>query len=100
MATREELELELASILEDCHITFVSKYADEIDGLLGLSREEIDAITPGTTDLETYDKLIAVVKDASKKNVSQAELKDRIEFLGGVAVEIAKKAGSLAKLFL
>ena len=36
---------------------FRGKYADEINGLLGLSRAEINAISPGTTDLEVYDRL-------------------------------------------
>ena len=41
---------------------FVGKYRDELDALLGLSKEDIDKITPGTTDLEVYAQLISVVK--------------------------------------
>ena len=93
---REELKKSLARN----RIAFEGKYKNELDSLLGLSREDIDSITPDTTDLETYDQLISVVKEASKHNISQAELKSQIENLGGIAVNISKRIGPLAKLFL
>lgn len=79
---------------------FRGQYAEEINELLGLSREEIDEITPDTTDLLAYDQLIEVVKEASRVNLKQAELVNRIEELGEVAVNIAKKVPSLAALFV
>jgi len=78
---------------------FRGEYADEINGLLGLSRTELDQLTPDATDLETYDRLIEVVKEASRVNVEQAELVNRIETLGDLAVRIAKKVPSLALMF-
>ncbi len=77
---------------------FRGQYADEINGLLGLSRDEIDAITPDSTDLQTYDQLTEVVKEASRVNIEQADLVNRIEAMGEVAVSIAKKVPSLAAL--
>lgn len=100
MSTKEDLEKELQEILKRNHEAFVSKYADEIKQLLGLSREEIDAITPDTTDIETYDQLITVVRESSRQNITKAELKARIEDLGEIAVTIAKKVASLSTLFL
>ena len=96
----EDLERELKEILRRNHDAFVGKYAKEIDELLGLSRAEIDAMIPGTTDLEVYDQLVTVVKEASRRNLSQAELKARIEDLGGIAIAIAKKTAKLTSLFL
>jgi hypothetical protein len=93
---KQQLRLELEAIIKQNREAFEGEYGDEIDGLLGLSRDEIDAITPGVTDLETYAKLIDVVKEASRRNLSQAELKDRIQALGSIGVDIAKKVGSLA----
>ncbi len=81
-------------------IVFNGMYKDEINELLGLSREKIDIITPDTTDLKVYDQLVTVVKLASAANIAQAELKNRIMELGDVAVEIAKKSVKLAKLFI
>jgi len=79
---------------------FEGEFADELDELMGLSREEIDAITPDATDLQEYDRLIAVVKQASRHNLSQAQLVDNIKALGEVAVSIAKKSGKLAALLV
>jgi len=96
----KDLEEELKEILLKNHEAFVGKYAKEIDELLGLSRSEIDAIAPGTTDLEVYDQLVTVVKEASRRNLSQAKLKARIETLGDIAITIAKKSTKLAKFLL
>jgi hypothetical protein len=75
---------------------FKGRYKAEIDGLLGLSRSEVDAISPGVSDVQTYDRLIMVVKEASRVNLAQAELASRIRSLGEVAVSIAKRVPSLA----
>jgi hypothetical protein len=80
-------------------LAFEGEYGEAINGLLGLSREELDKITPDTSDLDTYDQLIAVVKEASADNIAQAELKKLIIELGSVAVSIAKQVPKLAALF-
>ncbi len=74
---------------------FKGLYKNQINALMGLSREEIDAIVPGAHDLEVYDQLITVVKQASVANIEQAELKNRIEDLGAVALKIAGKIPGL-----
>ena len=79
---------------------FEGFYKDELNDLLGLSRDEINEITPDLTDLEVYDKLISVVKEASRKNIRQAQLKAQIEELGNIAIEVAKKVPSLAALLV
>lgn len=86
--------------LEAGRKAFEGKYASEINDLMGLSREEIDAITPGMDDLQAYDQLITVVKLASRHNLSQAQLADNIKALGDVAVAIAKKTKKLAALLV
>jgi hypothetical protein len=95
---KEKMRRELQAIIRKNREAFQGEYADEINALLGLSRETVDAITPDSTDLAEYDRLIEVVKDASRKNLSQAELKVRIRELGDVAVQIAKKVAPLASL--
>ena len=80
--------------------SFNGEYREQIEGLLGLSREEIDRITPGTADLETYDQLITIVKEASASNLHQAELRQQIEKLGEIGIQIAQKVPELAKLFV
>lgn len=51
-------------------LAFEGQYREEIEGLLGLSRKELDRITPDTTDLEIYAQLITVVKEASASNIT------------------------------
>jgi len=77
---------------------FKGKYKDALNELMGLSKSDIDAITPGTTDLETYAQLISIVKEASADNIDQAELKNRIMALGEVGMEIAKRIPALIDL--
>lgn len=96
----EGFEQDLKNTLEQSCNAFNGKYKTELNELAGLSREEIDMITPDLTDLQKYDELITVVKAASAANLAQAELKNQIEKLGTVAVEIAKKIATLAALFI
>lgn len=98
MVNLDAFKEDLRKDLEAGRKAFEGQYAAELDELMGLSRDEIDAITPDTTDLLIYDQLIAVVKQASKHNISQAELSGNIKALGEVAVKIAKKSAALAAL--
>jgi hypothetical protein len=91
----EEFKRRLREKMKENREAFEGKYKTEINNLMGLSKKEIDAITPDTTDLETYDQLITIVKEASRVNLAQAQLKVRIKELGEVAVSIAKKASIL-----
>lgn len=91
----EGFDADLAATLRQSREAFRGAYKDQLNVLSGFSRAEIDAITPGTEDLETYDQLIAVVKEASRKNQSQQALKSQIEKLGAVALEIAKRVPNL-----
>lgn len=78
---------------------FNGKYADELNELTGLSASEIQAVTPGTESQKAYLALIKVVEQASKENLTQAELINNIKELGHTAVGIAKKVAGIAKLF-
>jgi len=95
----EQFKKTMKSSLKNNRETFEESYKEELISLLGLSKEEIDKITPDNTAKQTYDKLITIVKEASRANISQAELKTQITDLGDVAIRIAKKVPSLTKLF-
>ena len=92
-------EEDLERTLEKSRKAFMGKYKEELNELAGLSKEEIDAISPGITDLQKYDELMAVVKEASRVNLQQVELKRQIVKLGDIAVTIAKRVDSLAGIF-
>jgi hypothetical protein len=91
-------EDQLASALRRGREAFQGIYKKELDELSGLSRREIDEITPDITDLQKYDELVTVVKEASRGNLAQAQLKRQIENLGEVAVKIARRVPSLEKI--
>lgn len=94
--TREERRIRLRMRFKKIQIAFKGEYSDELKALQGLSQVEIGEITPDNTDIETYRKLIAIVEEASVRNISQAELLGDIQDLGEVAVRIAKKVPVLA----
>ena len=94
----EEFKRKLREKMAENRKAFEGEYKDQINGLMGLSKAEIDAITNDNSDMEIYDQLITVVKEASRVNLSQAQLKQRIEELGAVALKIAEKVPSLAAL--
>lgn len=94
----EGFESDLDDTLKKSREAFEGKYKKELNALTGLSKEEIDSITPGITDLQKYDELIAVVKEASRVNLQQAALKEQILKLGDIAVSIARRIPSLAAI--
>ena len=94
----EGFEADLDATLANGRKSFTGLYKDELNALSGLSKEEIDAISPGITDLQKYDELITVVKEASRVNLEQAALKKQIIKLGGIAVTIAKRIPTLATI--
>lgn len=96
----DAFETSLKAKLKEGRQAFKGKYKRELGKLEGLSREEINAITPDITDLKKYDELITVVKEASRVNLAQADLKRQIEKLGATAIQIAKEIPSFAKLFV
>lgn len=96
--TREQRRERLKNLAQKADESFNGKYKNELDALLGLSKEEIDSVTPDTTDSKTYSILLKVVEEASRKNLTQAELVEDIKELGDVAVKIAKKVPRFAAL--
>jgi len=88
------------ALFGEADVAFSGDYKNQLNDLLGLSRSDIEDVTPdGITDMSVYSKLIDVVKQASTDNISQANLITNIKSLGEIAVKIAKKVPALAALF-
>ena len=96
----DDFRSRLRKRLEENRRTFEGLYAEQLQELMGLSEQQIAAVSPETTAMQVYRDLITVVEEASAANVAQAELKENIEELGEVAVNIAKKVSGLAALFV
>jgi hypothetical protein len=83
--------------------------ADEVAGEVDqeLSDQELAVLKETSTNLEalrpqianqvTYDALISAVETSTAKNESLAQLKARIEALGGEAVTLAQKVSGLIR---
>jgi len=94
----QAFEADLDVTLQRGREAFKGKYNKELNELAGLSRDDLNSITPDVTDLQKYDELITVVKEASRVNLAEAQLKQNIEKLGNVAIRIANRVPSLAKI--
>ncbi len=97
--TREQRRKRLRRLAKKADESFNGKYKEELGQLIGLSKEEINSVTPDTEDARTYSVLLKVVEEASRKNLTQAELVDDIKELGDIVIKIAKKIPKLASLF-
>jgi len=95
----DKMKKELDAIVERNRKAFEGAHGDDLQKLHGLSQEDLNALIPNVADQAVYGQLIDVVKDASAKNLSAAQLKQRIEALGSLAVAIAKKAKLLGGVF-
>ncbi len=72
--------------------------SEELSALKSASQSDLVALRPKISDQETYDKLIAIVSEATQQNMSLAELKDRLQQVGKAGLAIAKEvAGLLSK---
>ena len=97
MVNLDEFRDAVRKRLDEIDEEFNGLYGEDLKRLSGLSEAEIDEITPGdTTDIETYRKLMAVVEEASRRNVEVAALRERVLALGAVAIEIVKKVPPMA----
>ncbi len=56
-----------------------------------------ESLRPQISDKESYEKLIAEVHKATRKNENIAQLKARLETLGGNVMRVAKKVYSLVE---
>jgi hypothetical protein len=95
---RDGFEHELKSALTQSRIAFLGRYRDELNALAGLSEADIRSIAPNDLGALHYDELITVVKEASRANLEQAELRNQIVRLGSIAVALARKVPRLAEL--
>jgi hypothetical protein len=98
MATQSELDAFDKMIQNDAARVDAAHdgvYAQQIATLLSLSGQLDTAGTIGIVPTAEYSNLVGVVEAASAANLSQAELAVRIQKLGRVAVDIAKKVPGL-----
>jgi len=67
----------------------------QLEQLKALTGEQIDNLRIKVSDQELYDRLVAVVQDATQRNLSLAQLLGNIKSLGGEAISLAKEVLSI-----
>jgi len=92
----DDFEKAVNEVLERNKTALMGKYSKELGSLLKLSDSQLSAIVPNRTRTATYNNLISVVNEASRANVQQADLQNKISALGKDAVNIAKLVGLFA----
>ena len=94
----EYMSNKYTKLAEEADKAFNGDYSEELNDLVGLSKEELESVIPDTQNKNTYKALIKIVEQASKENTKQADLINNIKELGEVAVNIAKKVPGLKNL--
>lgn len=96
----DEIFAEMERAAERARAAMEGKFKDCYRELRALTPEEIDGVTPDVTDQVQYERLLALVEEATRKNMSQAQLVERVRALGDVAMAIARKTTSLAGMLV
>ena len=68
---------------------------EDLEILIDAREVDLEMLRPDISDEETYDALIAIVKNSIKRNEDLATLKERIEKLGAVGLKVVKTVISL-----
>jgi predicted nuclease with TOPRIM domain len=74
------------------------QFSDIYKELRNLSPDKIDSITPDTTDQKEYERMIALVQEATERNLDKVQLVEQIKEMGTVAMSIARMVPTLAAL--
>ncbi len=94
----EAMFAEMERAADRAEETLQGRHAHTYRELRALSPEEIDAIMPGVTDQKEYERMIALVQEATQQNLHQTALVSRVKALGTTAMNIASKLPSQASL--
>lgn len=70
---------------------------EELQSLLSASTGQLEALRPQVADMETYNRLMAVVEEATRQNKQTAQLKALLMKGGSKLLNVGKLAGKLLK---
>ena len=68
-----------------------------LQALKAATSSDIEKLRPKVSDQATYNKVIAEVEQATRRNESVAELMQRVEGLGSSAISVAKEVADLVE---
>ncbi len=95
MNDREKKKERLKKISRESREKADAALSEELQALKEATDTKLEELRPRVTDEATYDKLIAEVKEATARNESLAQLKERVKKLGPVALCVLKESRKL-----
>lgn len=97
MTAKDDLKEKLKQKSKESAARADALLADELDALKRATNTDLEALRPKITEQAAYDQLIAVVEEASRKNMDLAMLEQRLKSLGSNVVQVAKEVAILLK---
>ncbi len=91
MGSREERKRRLQEMAELSMQEAEELLSNELQTLMDATSVDLEKLRPDINDDETYEKVIAIVKEVTDKNFRIAQLKGKLELLGKDAVKVGKK---------
>jgi len=87
---KERFEKEAGKAAEDAD----AQLEGAAEKLMAATTVDLEELRPEVNDPETYDRLVAVVQEATQRNLKVAQLTSRIAALGDGAVSLAKNVSA------
>jgi len=97
MSAKDDLKAKLAQKSAESRARADALLADEYEILKKATRTDLEALRPKITDQALYDQLIALVEEATQKNMDLALLQQRLKTLGSGAIQLSKEVVKLLK---
>jgi hypothetical protein len=97
MTTKKDLKAKLRKKSADSAARADALLIEELNSLREMTRTDLETLRPKITDQKAYDELIAVVEEASRKNMDLALLQQRLVKLGSNVVQVGKEVLRLLK---
>lgn len=94
---RKQMEEEMQAASEKAKNETDELLEPELKALKNATSTDLEALRPKVSNSEAYDKLIKVVKEATQKNESLAQLKANIQALGSEVLNVSKEMVDLLK---
>jgi hypothetical protein len=95
MDAREERKRRLAEAADESAKVADAMLENRLKALKAATRTDLEKLKPQVADTATYNKLIAVIEESTRKNESLAQLKDRVHALGKEVVGMVKQVTTL-----
>lgn len=98
MSARDDLKAKLKAKSQEAVKLTDEALKDGFQTLKDATSTDLEKLRPKITDQAAYDQLIAAVTEATNRNESIAQFRERLEKLGSTTINVFNKATSLLKV--